>query len=157
MLERQAYRLAYWRTAFHEINYRRFFDVNSLASLRVEEPAAFQESHRLLLDLLRSGPQTGVRLDHLDGLYDPGAYIHQLRVATSETAIIIEPGQTMIISLYKGSFIKIPEPAEESAKPLATEVTSTPESEPSPRPSDDIELPTLDPVERLRLLEGHFE
>ncbi len=81
VLERQAYRLAYWRTAFHEINYRRFFDVNSLASLRVEEPEAFQASHRLLLDLLRSGPPTGVRLDHLDGLNDPGAYVRQLRDA----------------------------------------------------------------------------
>jgi (1->4)-alpha-D-glucan 1-alpha-D-glucosylmutase len=81
VLERQAYRLAYWRTAFHEINYRRFFDVNSLASLRVEEPEAFEESHRLLLELLCSGPRTAVRLDHLDGLYDPGAYIAQLRNA----------------------------------------------------------------------------
>ncbi len=109
--------------------------------------AVFSEPPALLASL--DGVSLGKTPTALHGV-KPG--IHQLRVATSETAIIIEPGQTMIISLYKGSFIKMPEPAEESAKPLATEVTSTPESEPSPAPSDEIELPTLDPVQRLRLL-----
>lgn len=88
-------------------------------------------------------------------LHGVKAGIHQLRVAMSETAIIIEPGQTMIVSLYKGSFIKLPEPAEESATTPETEVTSTHESGPYHAPSNEIELPTLDPMERLRLL-GHF-
>jgi len=112
--------------------------------------AVFSEPPALLVSL--DGVSLGKTPTSLHGV-KPG--IHQLRVATSETAIIIEPGQTMIISLYKGSFIKFPEPAEESANPPATEVTSTPESEPSHAPSDEIELPTLDPVERLRML-GHF-
>ncbi|MGE5175970.1 MAG: malto-oligosyltrehalose synthase [Hyphomicrobiales bacterium] len=81
LLEEQAYRLAYWRTAFHEINYRRFFDVNGLASVRMEDPAVFDETHALLLRLIRAGWVTGVRIDHLDGLSDPRQYLERLRRA----------------------------------------------------------------------------
>ncbi|HUU34320.1 MAG TPA: malto-oligosyltrehalose synthase, partial [Vicinamibacterales bacterium] len=81
LLELQAYRLASWRTAADEINYRRFFDINELAGLRVEEPKVFEEIHVLLLRLIAAGHATGVRLDHIDGLFDPKAYLDQLRIA----------------------------------------------------------------------------
>src|SRR5262245_36153812 len=79
LLEAQAYRLAYWRTASHEINYRRFFDVNTLAGLRVEDPAVFAAIHQLLAQLLREGRVTGVRIDHPDGLFDPAKYFEMLQ------------------------------------------------------------------------------
>jgi (1->4)-alpha-D-glucan 1-alpha-D-glucosylmutase len=79
VLEEQAYRLAYWRTAAHEINYRRFFDVNTLAGLRVEDPEVFAAIHRLLATLLREGRVTGVRIDHPDGLFDPAKYFDMLQ------------------------------------------------------------------------------
>ena len=81
LLEAQPYRLAYWRTAAHEINYRRFFDINELAGLRMEDPAVFAATHALLLELLASGRVTGVRLDHVDGLYDPAGYLAELQNA----------------------------------------------------------------------------
>lgn len=81
VLEAQVYRLAYWKTAFHEINYRRFFDINQLAGLRVEEPAVFQAMHSLALQLIRSGILTGLRLDHIDGLFDPTGYLKLLQRA----------------------------------------------------------------------------
>lgn len=79
LLEAQAYRLAYWRTAAHEINYRRFFDVNTLAGLRVEDEHVFESIHRLLATLLRDGRVTGVRIDHPDGLFDPAKYFDMLQ------------------------------------------------------------------------------
>ena len=79
LLEVQAYRLAHWRTAMHEINYRRFFDVNTLAGLCVENPEVFEATHRLLSDLIRDGKVTGVRVDHPDGLFDPAEYFDRLQ------------------------------------------------------------------------------
>jgi (1->4)-alpha-D-glucan 1-alpha-D-glucosylmutase len=79
LLEAQVYRLAYWRTASHEINYRRFFDVNMLAGLRVEVPEVFETIHVLLASLLRDGRVTGVRIDHPDGLFDPMRYFADLQ------------------------------------------------------------------------------
>ena len=79
LLESQAYRLAYWRTASHEINYRRFFDVNTLAGLRVEEPDVFAATHALLGQLLANGSVQGVRVDHPDGLFDPRRYFEMLQ------------------------------------------------------------------------------
>ncbi|HWP99845.1 MAG TPA: malto-oligosyltrehalose synthase [Vicinamibacterales bacterium] len=79
LLEGQPYRLAYWRTAAHEINYRRFFDINDLAALRVEDETVFEAVHRLLLDLLASGTVGGVRVDHPDGLFDPRDYFRRLQ------------------------------------------------------------------------------
>jgi (1->4)-alpha-D-glucan 1-alpha-D-glucosylmutase len=81
LLEQQAYRLASWRTAADEINYRRFFDINELAALRVEDPQVFEEIHRLVLELAAAGHITGLRLDHIDGLFDPRAYLDRLRAA----------------------------------------------------------------------------
>lgn len=79
LLETQAYRLAYWRTAFHEINYRRFFDIKELAGLRMEEPDVFAATHALILQLIQAGNITGLRLDHLDGLFDPAGYLERLQ------------------------------------------------------------------------------
>jgi (1->4)-alpha-D-glucan 1-alpha-D-glucosylmutase len=85
LLEDQAYRLAYWRTASHEINYRRFFDVNTLAGLRVEDPDVFTSIHQLLARLVREGRVTGVRIDHPDGLFDPARYFEMLQDLAAES------------------------------------------------------------------------
>ena len=79
LLEAQAYRLSYWRTASHDINYRRFFDVNELAGLRVEDPEVFTATHTLLGQLLASGRVQAVRIDHPDGLFDPARYFDMLQ------------------------------------------------------------------------------
>jgi len=86
LLEAQAYRLAHWRVAADEINYRRFFDINDLAALRMENPTAFEATHRLVFDLIAKGKVAGLRIDHPDGLYDPAEYFSwvQQRVASSE-------------------------------------------------------------------------
>ncbi len=79
LLRAQAYRVAYWGVAGDEINYRRFFDVNDLAAIRVEDPAVFDAAHRLLLRLVAEGRITGLRIDHPDGLYHPARYLAELR------------------------------------------------------------------------------
>ncbi|HSF34068.1 MAG TPA: malto-oligosyltrehalose synthase [Candidatus Tectomicrobia bacterium] len=81
LLARQAYRLSYWRVATDEINYRRFFDVNQLAAIRVEEPEVFEAVHAIILQLLRTGYVTGLRIDHPDGLFDPMQYFLDLQSA----------------------------------------------------------------------------
>jgi (1->4)-alpha-D-glucan 1-alpha-D-glucosylmutase len=82
LLNAQSYRLAHWRVASEEINYRRFFDVNQLAALRVEDPAVFDEVHRFVFDLVDRGAVTGLRIDHVDGLFDPGDYLRRLQERT---------------------------------------------------------------------------
>ncbi len=89
VLERQAYRLSSWRTAMHEINYRRFFDVNELAGIRVEDPAVFDGVHAVIRALAAEGVIDGVRLDHVDGLFDPSGYFEQLVASTSARPIYI--------------------------------------------------------------------
>jgi (1->4)-alpha-D-glucan 1-alpha-D-glucosylmutase len=79
LLDEQAYRLAYWRVAGEEINYRRFFDVNDLAAIRMEDPRVFAETHRLVFRLVREGVVTGLRIDHPDGLYAPAQYFRRLQ------------------------------------------------------------------------------
>src|ERR1700761_4753941 len=79
LLERQHYRLGHWRLASSDINYRRFFDVNTLAGLRVEEIGTFEASHRLVKRLIAEGKLQGLRLDHIDGLRDPAQYFQRLR------------------------------------------------------------------------------
>jgi (1->4)-alpha-D-glucan 1-alpha-D-glucosylmutase len=89
LLELQAYRLAYWRVASDDINYRRFFDVNDLAALRVENEAVFDATHRLVLELIGAGKLDGLRIDHPDGLYDPAQYFRRLQ---SRIAALRYPG-----------------------------------------------------------------
>jgi (1->4)-alpha-D-glucan 1-alpha-D-glucosylmutase len=79
LLERQHYRLGHWRLASSDINYRRFFDVNSLAGLRVEDAGTFEAIHRLVKQLIAEGRLQGLRLDHIDGLRDPAQYFQRLR------------------------------------------------------------------------------
>jgi (1->4)-alpha-D-glucan 1-alpha-D-glucosylmutase len=79
LLDDQAFRLSYWRVAAEEINYRRFFDINELAAIRMENPAVFRETHRLILRLVAEGKVSGIRLDHPDGLFDPPRYFHALQ------------------------------------------------------------------------------
>ena len=79
LLERQAYRLSWWRAATDEINWRRFFDVNSLAGVRVELPQVFEDTHRTVFRLYEQGLIDGVRIDHVDGLAYPREYCRKLR------------------------------------------------------------------------------
>ena len=79
LLNAQSYRLAFWRVAAEEINYRRFFDVNDLAAIRVELPKVFDAVHRLTLDFVNAGAVTGLRIDHPDGLYLPREYFEKLQ------------------------------------------------------------------------------
>jgi (1->4)-alpha-D-glucan 1-alpha-D-glucosylmutase len=79
LLERQHYRLGHWRLASSDINYRRFFDINTLAGLRVEDAGTFEAIHRLVKTLIAEGKLQGLRLDHIDGLRDPAQYFQRLR------------------------------------------------------------------------------
>ncbi|RHA41613.1 malto-oligosyltrehalose synthase [Cellulomonas rhizosphaerae] len=90
MVERQHYRLAYWRVADEELNYRRFFDVGTLVAIRVEDPDVFDATHRLVLDLLADGTLDGLRIDHPDGLADPAGYLSRLREASDGAWVVVE-------------------------------------------------------------------
>ncbi|MDI2145236.1 MULTISPECIES: malto-oligosyltrehalose synthase [unclassified Pseudomonas] len=79
LLERQSYRLASWRTAADDINWRRFFDINELGGLRVERPAVFEATHGKIFQLIEEGLIDGLRIDHIDGLADPRGYCRKLR------------------------------------------------------------------------------
>jgi (1->4)-alpha-D-glucan 1-alpha-D-glucosylmutase len=79
LLNDQVYRLSHWRVATEEINYRRFFDINELAAIRMENPKVFRETHRKIFKLVREGKVTGLRVDHPDGLYNPSDYFYQLQ------------------------------------------------------------------------------
>jgi (1->4)-alpha-D-glucan 1-alpha-D-glucosylmutase len=79
MLNGQAYRLASWKVASEEINYRRFFDINELAAIRMEDPRVFEEVHRFVFSMVERGVLSGLRIDHVDGLYDPSRYLRQLQ------------------------------------------------------------------------------
>jgi (1->4)-alpha-D-glucan 1-alpha-D-glucosylmutase len=79
LLSTQAYRLAYWRVAGEEINYRRFFDINELAAIRMEDPGVFERAHAYVFELVTRGCIDGFRIDHVDGLFDPGDYLSRLR------------------------------------------------------------------------------
>jgi (1->4)-alpha-D-glucan 1-alpha-D-glucosylmutase len=79
LLAEQAYLLCFWRVAADEINYRRFFDINELAAIRVEEPEVFAAVHELVFRLIKEGHVTGLRIDHIDGLYDPEQYLRHLQ------------------------------------------------------------------------------
>jgi (1->4)-alpha-D-glucan 1-alpha-D-glucosylmutase len=84
LLERQHYRLAWWRSAGDEINWRRFFDINGLVALRIEDQEVFQATHATLLRLYQEGLIDGVRVDHVDGLADPPGYCRRLRAGLDE-------------------------------------------------------------------------
>src|SRR5690606_5695150 len=81
LLEEQAYRVTYWRSGLGELNYRRFFDITELVALRSERDEVFEQTHGLVLDLVRRGWANGLRIDHVDGLADPAGYLERLRRA----------------------------------------------------------------------------
>ena len=100
LLESQAYRLAHWRIASSDINYRRFFDVNSLAGLRVEKTDIFHRSHETVFRHVREGRIDGLRIDHIDGLADPLGYARALQAAVGPgfyvvVEKILEPGEKL--------------------------------------------------------------
>jgi (1->4)-alpha-D-glucan 1-alpha-D-glucosylmutase len=90
LLQRQHYRLAYWRTAQEELNYRRFFTVDSLIGLRVELDQVLKDSHRLVFDLLADRSVAGLRVDHVDGLLDPESYLSTLRSTAPAAYLVVE-------------------------------------------------------------------
>jgi (1->4)-alpha-D-glucan 1-alpha-D-glucosylmutase len=90
LLERQNFRLAWWRTAGQELDYRRFFDISTLVGLRVEDDQVFADSHRLVLEFLRDGVLDGIRIDHIDGLRDPATYLARLAGAAPRAWIVVE-------------------------------------------------------------------
>src|SRR4051794_7253183 len=90
LLSRQHHRFARWQTAANELDYRRFFDVDSLVALRSERPAVFDDTHRLIRELAASEQVDGLRVDHVDGLRDPDAYLSRLRAAAPGSWITVE-------------------------------------------------------------------
>ncbi|MCR6713275.1 MAG: malto-oligosyltrehalose synthase [Demequina sp.] len=90
LVEEQHYRLAYWRVANEELNYRRFFDVGSLVAVRVEDPDVFDATHRLIVSLVKDGTLQGLRVDHPDGLVDPAGYLERLAEATDGAWVVVE-------------------------------------------------------------------
>ncbi|MFW6330290.1 MAG: malto-oligosyltrehalose synthase, partial [Gemmatimonadota bacterium] len=90
LLRAQNYRLAYWRVAGQELDYRRFFDIDTLAALRTGDPEVFEAVHRRVLEWLEKGVLDGVRVDHPDGLRRPGEYFRRLRGAAPEAWIVAE-------------------------------------------------------------------
>src|SRR5690606_35560345 len=90
LLEQQAYRLSSWREAAESLNYRRFFDVTSLVAVRVEDPVVFAATHALLLALHGHSAIDGFRIDHPDGLTDPGGYLEALAAGTGDAWVVVE-------------------------------------------------------------------
>jgi (1->4)-alpha-D-glucan 1-alpha-D-glucosylmutase len=90
LLHAQHYRLADWRTASTQLNYRRFCDITTLIGLRVEDPAVFTASHAVLIDLIERGEADGLRIDHPDGLANPAGYLADLARATDATWVVVE-------------------------------------------------------------------
>lgn len=117
LLESQAYRLAYWRVASDEINYRRFFDINDLAGLRMENPEVFAATHHFIFDLVKKGMVDGLRIDHPDGLYDPPRYYQRLNQQVIEikgelnkiSNEISKPGYYIIIEKVLANYEHLPE------------------------------------------------
>jgi (1->4)-alpha-D-glucan 1-alpha-D-glucosylmutase len=97
LLERQSYRLASWRTAADDINWRRFFDINELGGLRVERPAVFEATHGKIFQLIAEGLVDGLRIDHIDGLADPRGYCRKLRRRLD----LLAPGRHLPIYVEK--------------------------------------------------------
>ncbi|MBS1152164.1 MAG: treY, partial [Myxococcaceae bacterium] len=100
LLELQSYRLAFWRSAERDLDYRRFFDINSLVALRMEDPKVFAEAHALIEKLYLRGDLDGLRVDHVDGLADPAGYLAQLRA--------LAPGATIHVEKILGKDERLP-------------------------------------------------
>ncbi|MGJ3247633.1 MAG: malto-oligosyltrehalose synthase [Elainellaceae cyanobacterium] len=99
MLSNQYFRLAFWKVGAEELNYRRFFTVNDLICLSIDDPKVFKLTHSLIHELVESGAFNGVRIDHIDGLYNPKQYLQRLRDQVGDAYItvekILEPGEEL--------------------------------------------------------------
>jgi (1->4)-alpha-D-glucan 1-alpha-D-glucosylmutase len=104
LLERQHYRLASWRVSLHEINYRRFFDINDLAALRVEDSEVLAQTHRLIFEMIADGRLQGLRIDHVDGLFNPGAYCRFLR----ERSVVLGQPLYLLVEKILARFERLP-------------------------------------------------
>ena len=90
LLDEQFFRLSYWKVGNEELNYRRFFTINDLISLRIEDSKVFDFTHELILKLVAEGKISGLRIDHIDGLYDPAQYLHRLREQVPYVYLVVE-------------------------------------------------------------------
>ena len=90
LLSLQAYRLAYWKIGYEEINYRRFFDINDLVGLRIESREVFENRNQKTVELVRTGKVTGLRVDHIDGLWDPQCFLQRLATSTQGLYVVVE-------------------------------------------------------------------
>src|SRR5205085_1800104 len=108
LLERQHYRLGHWRLASSDINYRRFFDINTLAGLRVEDAGTFAAIHRMVNRLIEQGKLQGLRLDHIDGLRDPAQYFQRLRRLIRDARGEIAGPFYLVIEKILGDHEKLP-------------------------------------------------
>lgn len=99
LLWHQVFRLSYWKVATEEINYRRFFSINDLISLRMESEEVFDHTHQLVLEFIGAGRIDGLRVDHIDGLYDPATYLKRLRARVGDRPVyvekILDPGEEL--------------------------------------------------------------
>ena len=112
LLGAQAYRLAHWRVAGEEINYRRFFDINELAAIRMEDPSVFERVHAFAFDLISGGYLDGMRIDHVAGLFDPGDYLRRLRQRAGELRAASpagSPGFYLVVEKILGSDEELPD------------------------------------------------
>jgi len=101
LIREQAYRPAFWRVAAEEINYRRFFDINTLAAIRMEAPEVFEITHRLVFELIQSGAVDGLRIDHVDGLWNPREYLEQLQRKYAEVTHTTGDGRDLYLLVEK--------------------------------------------------------
>ena len=108
LLQRQHYRVAHWRLAATEGNYRRFFDISDLAGLRIEDGETFAAVHRLVLRLIRDGRLHGIRIDHVDGLADPAGYCRSLQRAVQEARGKVEPAFYVVVEKILGDGEALP-------------------------------------------------
>ena len=90
LLGEQFFRLSFWKVGAEELNYRRFFTINELICVSIEDPQVFEHSHQLIAQLIEAGKFTGLRIDHIDGLYNPQKYLHRLREQVGDIYITIE-------------------------------------------------------------------
>ena len=90
LLSEQNFRLCFWKVATEEINYRRFFNINRLISLRIEDMGVFNQTHSLIFRMAKEGKFNGVRIDHIDGLYDPTGYLQRLKENIGDVYTVVE-------------------------------------------------------------------
>ena len=109
LLSVQAYRLAYWRVASDEINYRRFFDINNLAALRMEREEVFEATHHRVFQLLQRGWLAGLRIDHIDGLFAPAIYLERLQRLYAEARPMVRQGLYVVVEKILAAHEHLPE------------------------------------------------